>query len=341
MKKVIIALIILCFSMNVVASTATWGNVHHGQKTKKISKTKVIVGGAVLAGVALYAINHSKVNKYVASVFAKDIRYEEKKRLIRDKYWDLIYDEKYSYEKRLKTRTEVQASLRYYMLRYPTSIGLLSYDVANELKIFTVEYETQMKKDIAEGHSIMVVLTSIVNDIQKNNKHKCDYVETRAIYNYMPSEYVPSIGVKGVPEVAEFDVGPYKDLQAVSGKTGVGDGLDLDHIPAKAAVYRFLEKRDFRKAKSPSEVNYIKANTTAMAILYKTHKDGRTNADKAKKLMEEDSENLLLATALDFELHIINETKERGDKNYLALINAFKKVIERNTRLCLYEGATL
>lgn len=334
MIKVIITLIILCFTTNSFASTATWGGVNYGHKAKKISKTKVIIGGAVLGGVALYAINYNKVNKYIESVFSKNTKYEEKKRIIRDKYWDLIYDEKYSYEKRLKTRTEVQASLRYYMLRYPNSIGQLSYDVANELKIFTVEYETQIRNDISEGNKIIAILTSIVNEIDKDKNTKCDYEETRAIYKYMPSEYFNN-------KVVEFDVGPYKDLQKISGETGLDDGLDLDHIPAKSAVIRFLEKRDYRKASKPTEINYIKANTTAMALLSKTHKDGRTNAGKVTKLVEEDSENLLLATVLDFKYHIINETIARGDKNYLKLINGFREVITRNKRLCLYEGKTL
>lgn len=126
-----------------------------------------------------------------------------------------------------------------------------------------------------------------------------------------------------------YDVGSYKDLKR---NEKVGDEMEHDHIPSRAAVHKFIEnKLNESYSKSDYQWDNINNNLTTVEIQKTLHKLGRTyGANNSKLQIEIDAKNLKKATLKDMAYHLINSNFN------INLLKPFKKVYIRNASLCLY-----
>lgn len=116
------------------------------------------------------------------------------------------------------------------------------------------------------------------------------------------------------------------------------DGLDLDHIPAKATIRDYLNSKRGVIKLSSDEIKNLYKNTTIIAITHNMHKEGRTykfkNLEEVRSL---DIKNLAVATAKDLTNHLLYLQLNNASDNE---INEFTKsaivLWKRNKALCLY-----
>lgn len=139
--------------------------------------------------------------------------------------------------------------------------------------------------------------------------------------------------------VIELDVNKYSILEDLSTK---GDNLDLDHVPSKAAIRNFIERKLNTKLSS-TQYRYLEANTTAIALNNAMHADGRTyktknNADQ----IDSDSTKLAWATLADLTnhlVHLLQRNTSHRDKQQADIRQFFLSsgmLYARNKALCLY-----
>jgi filamentous hemagglutinin len=93
-----------------------------------------------------------------------------------------------------------------------------------------------------------------------------------------------------------------------------GDGLDLDHIPSKAALIRAEEERLGRKL-TPPERRKIEQSGICCAVPQPMHADGRTYRNKnTPEQVEQDAQDLAEAARKDMQAHISNAEKHGFSK---------------------------
>lgn len=154
-----------------------------------------------------------------------------------------------------------------------------------------------------------------------------------ACRNGMASTYLLSNNSVGYYEnvsdpVRLGNVGSYK---ALNDKAVIGDELEHDHIPSRAAVQAYLEDRLGRKTNT-AEGNNIKNNATALEIPKTLHASGRTYRGRNSYVqIAKDAEDLRLATIKDLAWHLYNSGGN------MSLLSAFRQVYTRNASLCLFE----
>lgn len=225
-------------------------------------------------------------------------------------------------------------------LRY-SSKPKLAHNAMNILQgsvIYTPEYERIARIEFANYDENVKALTLRAEKIKK--KYKClgrDIIYAKGLL--LKPE-------KGTKPVYEWDYGSYSYLKSL--EPDITDHMEHDHIPSLKAIFIYLEKRDLLthgKLFRDSGFGFnVMNNTTAIEVKKSLHAQGRTWFHKQgkkiedkvtksfKRLYELDSENLFMATILDFAEYIKIEKKLTP-----LMSEAFDSTIERNTKLCLYE----
>lgn len=225
-------------------------------------------------------------------------------------------------------------------LRY-SSKPKLAHNAMNILQgsvIYTPEYERMARLEFSNYDENVKILTLRAEKIKK--KYQC--LGRSLIYD----KGIVIKPEKGTKPVHEWDYGSYLYLKSI--EPDVTDYMEHDHIPSIKAILIYLEKRDSlmygKLLRDEGIGRNVMNNTTAIEVTKSLHAQGRTwfhkqgkkVEDKAtksfKKLYELDSEDLFLATILDFAEYIKIEKKLTP-----LMTDAFDAIIERNTKLCLYE----
>lgn len=128
--------------------------------------------------------------------------------------------------------------------------------------------------------------------------------------------------------IAEFDVNSYNTLDFLSDP----DGLDNDHVPAKATVKNFLNDK-FATPLTGDEVKNLYKNLTAIAVSHDMLKEGRTWFWKNAKLGD-DWQDLKKATIKDLTNHYLYVVSHHLNANQF--IASSIVLWNRNRALCLY-----
>jgi hypothetical protein len=110
-----------------------------------------------------------------------------------------------------------------------------------------------------------------------------------------------------------------------------------DHIPARAPIIVYLEKREHRKL-SDIEAKDVKKNATSVAILADRHRKGRTYGDSNKDSIAKSAENLKASMYFDFIEYYFNYANDglNDDTFKHKWLISFAKTYLRNESLCLF-----
>lgn len=256
------------------------------------------------------------------------------------------------------TRAVYEGLFSYIILKYSygsrPDISQSAMTIISSSKLYTNTYDKKYEIDKVKLRNYVQELGHIADELMK--KYHCNIKNKYLIY-----EDTLQLGPeKGFYPVKEWDYGSYKFLYSIHGED---DYLEHDHIPSLKSVYTYLEKRDrlpytlVRDNRSPKGIDgkktkneayiigkIVEENASSIEVAKETHSKGRTYKGRMNSLIENsttkamekmfdvDSENLKLATVLDFGFYAV---KENGISH--SMMEAFLANIQRNIELCLYE----
>lgn len=209
-------------------------------------------------------------------------------------------------------------------------------DILQGSILYTPAYEQRVEKDFTEYDNTVKILTTRADRTKR--KYHCLTRDTIYLKGLVLKPE------KGIQDVKEWDYGSFLYLSNID---LIDDDLEHDHIPSAQAIFTYLEKRDYKiygKLDRHTGTGLTVANNaSAIEVKKSLHQQGRTWRGKQlkkvndfttksfKKLYESDADNLYLATILDFTEYVLIE------KGLTPLMSdAFDSIIERNTKLCLY-----
>ncbi len=117
-----------------------------------------------------------------------------------------------------------------------------------------------------------------------------------------------------------------------------GDNMENDHVPAKAQLKKFIERKLGRS--NISEPKNIEKNGTAMTVSIDMHKFGRTRGGKNQQIqIDADALDLKTATMKDLANHFlfIQNTYGITSQEMYQFIESSIILWNRNKSLCLYK----
>lgn len=130
-----------------------------------------------------------------------------------------------------------------------------------------------------------------------------------------------------------FDVNSYHELEDMALE---GDGLDHDHIPAKATIKVFLESKLKRKL-TEIEYEHLIANTVAIVVPHAMHKAGRTWFYKNNRVViNNDATNLQITVLKDLANHFLYVTNNSATLDMNQFIQSSIVLYNRDRIMCLF-----
>ena len=329
----------------------------------KFSKTKKIVK----VGAALKTANHIRRNKWkyaagavivgatAASYYRNDIDriidrefYSDKWRSEKKKKLVPILQKKINNAKPEKQDAVIEAiqqSLLYYMVMYDNEpAGKLAVSVLDSLNIMTPLLQSQTQSGINHKAFAMNLLNQKVVELKRDNKRtNCEKGSPRR--EYILQNQSKDNDVKSEYRLSEWDVDSYQRQSVITENNRKRVNRDKqqyyqfhnDHIPARAPIIVYLEKREHRKL-SDIEAKDVKKNATSVAILAERHRKGRTYGDSNKASIAESAANLKASMYFDFIEYYFNYAKDglNDDTFKRKWLIAFAKTYLRNESLCLF-----
>lgn len=183
------------------------------------------------------------------------------------------------------------------------------------------EYMSALQRNF---HAHVSDLEHVATSIDGDKSNSC--IMKDDIYQRSPTINYQSIN----SPVREWDFGSYKELKE---NAAVGDNLEHDHIPSKASVKRYLQRRDGLTLWKMNLIPTVDNNATAVEVSKANHKAGRTYGGRnIPALIEQDAGNLKFATIKDLAYYFVHEPTLSS-----AALASFRNIYIRNKLLCLYE----
>lgn len=164
-----------------------------------------------------------------------------------------------------------------------------------QTQIVTVAEQQPEEQNCKNPNVRQKALLSLIEPVAIFNVSYTGIAANKYVFNQMQS--TTSFG-----GVTQFDVNSYALLSKYSAED---DGMQNDHIPAKATLKRFLELKLQMKLNKEQYANAIN-NATAMTVVDDMHRFGRTYKGKnSERLQISDSQNLKIAVIKDFANHYL------------------------------------
>lgn len=226
-----------------------------------------------------------------------------------------------------KAQHAVYGSLSYLLVVMPnTQAGKSAADILLKGGVFeNPEIAQSYREEHANYQANVKALTAEATALDKSGRSRC--VNTQDIYATSLPQYLDAMSSFNMP-VREWDYGSYKQLRG-AGKPF--DKLDHDHIPAKATIYRYLEKRDGIAVRNTARQNFVMSNTTAIEVRKTLHTAGRTYGGYKESEIEGDIKDLRVATIKDFAYYFMTSPMSGRE------LKSFSSVYLRNKALCIYQ----
>lgn len=132
---------------------------------------------------------------------------------------------------------------------------------------------------------------------------------------------------RGIGALKEFEVGTYRELNAIRKKFGTEAAFDLDHIPSQAALKLAYAEKVGTKL-TTDQVKMVEQEGVAIAMRKTMHQASRTYAGRNSVFKLVDSANLHTAIKADLNVYIANATNAGVPKS--TIMQTVTQVIYRN-----------